>query len=151
MITTTPSSGSAEVGGSAGAGEPEAAIRRWLAGGEPLLRLPAATPVDRVMVALGQEGVDPRLVELDGITEKGDLLEVLHRALDGGPWFGFNWDALEELLHGPEEGGAPRVLLCRAFEPFAARAPDHAGILLDIVRSVAGRTDQTLRGLILIG
>ena len=43
-----------------------------------------------------------RIATLDGPASKGELLDQLAAGLELPPWFGHNWDALEELLRAPE-------------------------------------------------
>ena len=124
----------------------------WLPGCEPLLELPGDSDPGEIARVLGDQGLDPRQVQLAGVTDKAALLVELHRALELGDWFGFNWDALEEALYGPEDRGVPdRVLVVTGFGAFRTHAPKDAGILLDILRSVAGTPGSGLRGGVLIG
>lgn len=124
----------------------------WLPGSDPLLELPGDTDSDGILCALRDQGLDPRRVDLDGVTDKATLLAELHRALELGDWFGFNWDALEEALYGPEDRGAPdRVVVITGFEAFRTHAPKDAAMVLDIVRSVAGTPGSGLRGCVLVG
>ncbi len=129
-----------------------APLQEWLDTGLPLLRLPAATPVAGVLDSLCARGLEPCTVDLRPIPDKAALLAALHQALELGPWFGFNWDALEEALHGPEDRAAPeRVLVCVGFQAFHDRAATAAEGFLDIVATVAANPDSTLRGCILLG
>ena len=119
---------------------------------DPVLLLDGSTSVEELVALLRLHDLDPRVVDLAPLNGKTELLKDLHRVLDLGPWFGFNWDALEEALHGPEERGAPeRVLVCEGFQKFSEGAPTDAGILLDIVRTVARIPTSGLRGCVLIG
>ncbi|MFO8004611.1 barstar family protein [Thioalkalivibrio sp.] len=124
----------------------------WLRGSAPLLELPGDTDRDGILRALREQGLDPRQVDLAGVTDKATLLAQFHRALELGDWFGFNWDALEEALYGPEDRDVPdRVLVITGFAAFRARAPRDAAVVLDILRSVAGTPGSGLRGGVLIG
>ncbi|TVP86560.1 MAG: barnase inhibitor [Thioalkalivibrio sp.] len=125
-------------------------IWEWLASSDPVLRLGGDTPVDEVLVVLGERGLDARCVDVRDLSGKAELLEALHRALELDEWFGFNWDALEEALHGPEEIEAPeRVLVCTGFDAFESRAPNDAEVFLDIARTVATTPESGLRGCVL--
>ena len=127
-------------------------LQEWLDTGLPLLRLPEATPVTEVLAPLSARGLEPCTVDLGSLPDKAALLAALHQALDLGPWFGFNWDALEEALYGPEDRAAPeRVLVCVGFQAFHARAATDAEVFLDIVPTVAANPDSNLRGCILLG
>ena len=126
-------------------------LRDWLSGTAPLLELPGDTDPDGVLEALRDQGIDARRVDLAGVSDKAGLLDALHRALEFGDWFGFNWDALEEALHGPEQAEAPeRVLVCTGFAAFESRAPNDAEVFLDIARTVAATPGSGLRGCVLI-
>jgi len=119
---------------------------------EPILQLDRSVPVEQVAAEIRECGLDPRIVDAGLCTGKAELLEALHRTLELGPWFGFNWDALEESLHGPEDQGAPeRVLVCNGLERFHERASREARTFLEIVRTVARSSAGGLRGCVLIG
>jgi hypothetical protein len=127
-------------------------VQDWLSGTDPLLELPAATDPDPVLGLLCAQGCTPRGLDLEGVSDKSGLLQALHRTLDLGDWFGFNWDALEEALYGPEDRSAPeRVLVITGFTAFRSRAPEDATVFIDIVRSVAETPGSGLRGCVLIG
>jgi hypothetical protein len=129
-----------------------AVLRDWLSGPAPLLELPGDTDPDWVLEALCAQGIDPRRVDLTGVSDKAGLLDALHRALELGDWFGFNWDALEEALYGPEDRSAPeRVVVITGFDAFRTHAPQDAAIVLDILRSVAETPGSGLRGCVLVG
>jgi len=137
-------------------------VRDWLEGTDSrpwsvhspdlVLRLDRSTAVEELVTVLQLHGLDPRVVDLTPLSGKAELLESLHRTLELDPWFGFNWDALEEALHGPEKSDAPeRVLVCSGFQEFCERAPADAGVLLNIIRAVARIPTSGLRGCVLIG
>ena len=135
------------------AGDPDLAVLDgWLAGADPVLRLPGDTDPEVVAGALRALGLEPWCADLGSARDKGTMLAGLHAALDLGEWFGFNWDALEDALHGPEDRGVPeRVLILSGFSGFRGRAPEEADTLLDIVRDVALIPESGLRGCVLIG
>jgi hypothetical protein len=119
---------------------------------DPVLQLDGSVPVEQVAAEIRERGLDPRIIDLGSISGKVDLLEALHRILELGPWFGFNWDALEEALHGPEgEGASERVLVCMGSERFHERASRAARIFLEIVGTVSRSRDSGMRGCVLIG
>lgn len=127
-------------------------LQEWLAAPAPLLFLPAGTPLSEVLAALRLRGLDARAVDLAAVADKAELLSAMHQTLALDDWFGFNWDALEDALYGPEDRTAPeRVLVCGGFSGFRQRAPADAEILLDIVRTVAGKPGSGLRGCVMIG
>ncbi len=126
-------------------------IREWLESSDPVLRLGGDTLVDEMLVLLEERGFDARRVDVQDLSGKAELLEALHHALELDEWFGFNWDALEEALHGPEQAEAPeRVLVCTGFAAFESRAPNDAEVFLDIARTVAATPGSGLRGCVLI-
>lgn len=127
-------------------------LRAWLAGVEPSLELAADTEPGAVLQVLTDGGVDPRAVDLTSVFDKRGLLAELHGSLELGGWFGFNWDALEEGLYGPEDRTAPeQVLVLTGFQGFRSRDPEAARILLDILGAVAGTPESGFRGWVLIG
>jgi hypothetical protein len=128
------------------------ALREWVSGLEPLLELPADVDPNGVLEELGILGATPVSIDLTSVWDKTGLLEVFHRTLECGDWFGFNWDALEEVLYGSEDRSAPeRVLVVTGFTVFHGRAPEDAGVFIDIVRNVAETSGSGLRGCVLIG
>jgi hypothetical protein len=123
----------------------------WLASPEPVFEVEDGASVTELLAALGERGLDARTVDLGPFSGKADLLEALHGVLELDEWFGFNWDALEEALHGPEaEDSEGRVLVCIGFNQFQVRAPEDAEIFLDIVRTVASTPGSGLRGCVLV-
>ncbi len=123
----------------------------WLESPEPVLELDDEATVAGVLAALQERGFDARTVDLGPFSGKAELLQALHGILELDEWFGFNWDALEEALHGPgEEDSAGRVLVCTGFRQFQSRAPEDAAIFLDILRTVASTPESGLRGCVLI-
>jgi hypothetical protein len=127
-------------------------LRAWLSGAEPSLELPPDTETGAVLQALTDGGVDPREVDLTHVIDKADLLAAFQGSLELGGWFGFNWDALEESLYGPEDRTAPqRVLVLNGLQGFRSRDPEAARILLDILGTVAGTPESGFRGWVLIG
>jgi hypothetical protein len=127
-------------------------LQDWLSGSAPVLELPGDTDPDAVLDVLRHHCLDAHRVDLAGVADKATLLEALHQALDFGDWFGFNWDALEEALFGPEDRTAPeRVLIVIGFQAFREHDPADAEVFLDILRTVAETSGSGLRGCVLIG
>jgi hypothetical protein len=127
-------------------------LQDWLSGSAPVLELAADTDPDAVLEALHRHGLDAYRVDLAGVADKATLLEALHRALDYGDWFGFNWDALEDALFGPEDRTAPdRVLVVTGFRAFREHDLADAEVFLDILRTVADTPGSGLRGCVLLG
>lgn len=68
------------------------------------------------------------LLDLDGVTDKADLMDRCARALDLPDWFGRNWDALADSLSDPSvwpEAAREKGLLVvvRGWEPYARTRP----------------------------
>lgn len=128
-----------------------ALLSQWLNAGGGVLELPEGSAADAVDRILAPMGFDLHVADLAGVKDKRGLLERLHVAMGFDEWFGFNWDALEEALHGPDDPGAPeRVLVLTGFGELRERMPDDADILLDILRSVAQTPGSGLRGSVLV-
>jgi hypothetical protein len=127
-------------------------LLEWLSGSAPVLELPGDTDPDAVLETLRHHCLDAHRVDLAGVADKAALLEALHETLDFGDWFGFNWDALEDALFGPEDRKAPdRVLVVTGFRAFRKHDPADAEVFLDILRTVAEIPGSGLRGCVLIG
>lgn len=127
-------------------------LEHWLSGAAPVLELPGDTDPEALLEALRYHCLDAHRVDLAGVADKATLLEALHHALDFGDWFGFNWDALEDALFGPEDRTAPdRVLVVTGFHTLREHDPDDAEVFLDILRTVAATPGSGLRGGVFIG
>jgi hypothetical protein len=82
-------------------------------------------------------------IGLAGAADKAVLMERIASALEFPPWFGGNWDALEDCLADlswSKAGG--HVLLVEGAEDLPA---DERGILADILASVAASWAQAKR------
>lgn len=111
-------------------------------------RAPDSGEVNEVVARLRADGLEAVWVDRAPVYDKTTLLHALYQSLSLPADFGFNWDALEDALFGPEDPEArPRVLVFRDFELLEERDPDSARIFLDIVRTVAGNRQSTLRGM----
>jgi len=108
-----------------------------------------AAAVEPVIRQLRDAGMDPVWVDRAPVYDRTTLLHALYQALHMPAWFGFNWDALADMLFGgDEEDETPRVLVFHDFELLEARDPETAAVFLDIVESVASNPDSTLRGMV---
>jgi len=83
-----------------------------------------------------------RIVVLDGPTSRTALFDTLAAALAFPAWFGRNWDALEELLRGPDTDD-DRAIVVVWHHPDRLPGPDH-----DLARAVfsAVATDRREAG-----
>ena len=113
-------------------------------------------PDDQQMHALIErlrsQGLDAVWVDRAPVFDKNSLLHAIYQAVPLTGDFGFNWDALEDSLFGPEQPDAPaRVLVFRDLELLEERDPATASVFLDIVQAVAENPRSTLQGVIRAG
>jgi len=114
--------------------------------------LPDASQMAAIVDRLRSEGLDAVWVDRAPVFDKTSLLHALYQSLPLTGDFGFNWDALEDALYGPENPDAPaRVLIFRDFELLEERDPNSARVFTEIVRNVAEDPASTLRGMIRFG
>ncbi len=111
--------------------------------------IPDLDYMHRLLEQLGDDGLEAVWVDRAPVFDKTSLLHAIYQAIPLTGDFGFNWDALEDSLFGPEDPNAkPRVLVFRDFDLLEERDPATARVFLDIVQSVAGNPASTLRGII---
>ena len=102
-----------------------------------------------VVARLRAQGIDAVWVDRAPVFDKTSLLHALYQALPLTADFGFNWDALEDALFGPEDPEAPtRMLVFQDLELLEERDPEAAATFLDIVREVSDNPASTLAGLV---
>jgi hypothetical protein len=105
--------------------------------------------VETVLAQLRDDGIEGVWVDRAPVFDKPTLLHALYQSLQLPAWFGFNWDALQDALFGPEDANAPpRVLVFRDFELLEERDPDTARTFLEIVGTVAADPRSTLTGMV---
>ena len=105
--------------------------------------------VETVLAKLRADGIEGVWVDRAPVFDKATLLHALYQALQLPAWFGFNWDALQDALYGPEDPDAPpRMLVFRDFELLEERDPDSAKVFLEIVDTVAADPASTLMGMV---
>ena len=97
---------------------------------------------------LQSEGVHAVWVDRAPVFDRATLMHALYQALHWPAWFGFNWDAVEELLYADADGAAPRALLFFDFGLLEQQDPASARTFLDIVDSVAADPASGLRGVV---
>jgi dodecin len=111
-----------------------------------------ALSAERLVERLRADGLDAVWVDRAPVFDRATLLHAIYQALRLPAWFGFNWDALADVLCGPEgEDAAARVLVFADFELLEERDPDSARIFLEIVADVAANPACTLRGMMRSG
>lgn len=104
---------------------------------------------EAAVARLRAQGIDAVWVDRAPVFDKTSLLHALYQALPLTADFGFNWDALEDALFGPEDPAAPaRILVFRDLELLEERDPDTAATFLDIVREVSDNPASNLAGLV---
>lgn len=108
-----------------------------------------AARVEAMLRAIAADGTEAVWVDRAPVFDKPTLLHALYQALQLPAWFGFNWDALHDVLseRGREE---PFVLVFEDFRLLEERDPDSAATFVDIVESVAADPATGLRGLVRI-
>jgi hypothetical protein len=110
---------------------------------------PREDEMEQLVARLRADGIDAVWVDRAPVFDRTSLLHALYQALPLTGDFGFNWDALEDALYGPEaEDAPPRLLVFRDFELLEERDPDAARTFLDIVRTVADHPASTLTGML---
>jgi len=115
-------------------------------------RVPERAEVRALVARLAAAGLDAVWVDRAPVFDKTTLLHALYQAVPLTADFGFNWDALEDALYGPEDPGAPpRVLVFRDLELLEEQEPETARVFLDIVDTVAASPESTLLGLVRAG
>lgn len=111
--------------------------------------VPDAAAVRDVVARLRARGLDAVWVDRAPVFSKATLLHALYQSLALTADFGFNWDALEDALFGPDDPNAlPRVLVFRDFGLLEERDPDSARTFVDIVDTVTDNPASTLRGML---
>ncbi|MEE4638759.1 MAG: barstar family protein [Wenzhouxiangella sp.] len=127
-------------------------LHDWLADEAPLLLLPAAEAARQLPTLLEAAGFTPRVVDFSEIVDKRSLMAAMRDALGLDAWFGANWDALADALHGPETPVERRYVLVLQVPPSGLRLADADFImLLEIIGDVAGSERSCLRGAVVVG
>ncbi|MBI3375524.1 MAG: barstar family protein [Betaproteobacteria bacterium] len=73
-------------------------------------------------------------VSLEGVADKGALLQRIAASFAFPDWFGGNWDALEDCLTDLSwQEAAGYVLLLHGADELAQRCPDDFGVLIDVL------------------
>jgi hypothetical protein len=112
-------------------------------------RASAVTVVAAVIARLQAQGIEAVWVDRAPVFDRTSLLHALYQALLLTADFGFNWDALEDALFGPEDPDSPpRVLVFHDLEVLEERDPETARTFLAIVHDVSENPASTLAGLV---
>jgi hypothetical protein len=83
-------------------------------------------------------------LDLDGVTDRAELMDRCARALQLPDWFGRNWDALADSLTDrtvwPEDAaGEGLLVVVRNWQPYATARPDEWGVARDVFTEAVGR------------
>ena len=105
--------------------------------------------VETEIARMRADGIDAVWVDRAPVFDKATLMHALYQSLQLPAWFGFNWDALQDALYGPEDADAPpRMLVFRDFELLEERDPASARTFLEIVDAIAADPASTLIGMV---
>ena len=94
-----------------------------------------ASRVDEILDATKGSALQVTRIDLAGAAGKEALMERVARALEFPPWFGGNWDALEDCLSDLSWSTAGGHVLL--IEGAADISGNERGILIDILASAA--------------
>lgn len=113
---------------------------------------PDEESMQQLLDRLHSSGLDAVWVDRAPVFDKDTLLNALYQAIPLDGSFGFNWDALADVLFGPEDRSAPmRVLVFRDLELLEERSPETAKVFLDLIGTLASNPDSTLQGIVRAG
>ncbi|TQE92789.1 MAG: hypothetical protein FKY71_19115 [Spiribacter salinus] len=127
-------------------------LRDWLAGEAPLLLLPQAESAEPLLALLDEAGFAPLVVDFGEIADKNDLMTAMREALGLDAWFGANWDALADALHGPDTPAERELVLVLQVPACGLKlASCDFVMLLEIIGEVADSERSCLRGAVVLG
>jgi len=133
------------------AGDWARCLADWLDNDQPCVLLPGLPAVAEVRAWLDRYGMDAQVVDLSSLGDKSELMRAFQRDLDWPDWFGANWDALADLLSGPEDRSAPaQALVLLGWPAFEQRHPGLAETLMDIIDESSADPNSLLIGAVLI-
>lgn len=108
--------------------------------------------MQQLLDRLRSTGLDAVWVDRAPVFDKDTLLNALYQAIPLDGTFGFNWDALADVLFGPEDRSAPmRVLVFRDLDLLEERSPETARMFLDLIEALASNPESTLQGIVRAG
>ena len=117
--------------------EPREIVENVLNSKTALHAVQSVTPTQGLIDALEAAGAFASLVDRAPVFDKVTLLHALYQACRMPPYFGFNWDALKDMLRDFSWLEAKAYVL--VFDDFALlnkRAPDIANTFTDVVKEV---------------
>jgi len=112
--------------------------------GGAVVEAPAAleAPLLKALEAHGWRAVR---VDRAPVYGRDTLLHALYQACELPGWFGFNWDALLDVLADRAAPAGGRALVFRDLDLLEARAPEVARAFLDVVESARAERGAALR------
>ncbi len=123
----------------------------WLDNDEATVRLSAGPDAELVSGFLDRHGLDARMVDLSTVHDKSGLMRTFQHDLNWPAWFGANWDALADLLSGPEDRTARyQVLILSGWDGFQRNHEELATTLIDLVEESSADPDSLLTGALLL-
>ncbi len=126
-------------------------LAAWLDQGPALLALDQPVAPVEISGRLAAAGLDAGAVDLSAVADKDGMMRAFQRDLAWPDWFGANWDALADLLAGPEDVAArPMALILIDWPGFAERAPDIAATLAELIEELSADPRSLLIGAILL-
>lgn len=123
----------------------------WLDQGPALLSLDQRIAPAEVTAQLAAAGLESGTVHLGTVADKDAMMQAFRRDLNWPDWFGANWDALADLLAGPEEAAArPFALILVDWPGLADRAPDLVATLSELIEELSAEPRSLLVGAVLL-
>lgn len=117
----------------------------------PILQVDFAGDVKDLYAALVAEGFAVAIVDQAPVVDKDTLLHALYQACRLPAYFGFNWDALQDVLSDREDPQSPaQVLLFARFAVLKQRSPEVAEIFLEIVEETSQSPCARIHTLVLL-
>jgi RNAse (barnase) inhibitor barstar len=123
----------------------------WLDNDEATVRLSTGPDAELVSGFLDRHGLDALIVDLSTVRDKPGLMRTFQHDLNWPAWFGANWDALADLLSGPEDRTARyQVLILAGWDGFQRNHEDLATTLIDLIEESSADPDSLLTGALLL-
>lgn len=123
----------------------------WLDNDEATVRLSAWPDPELLFDWLDRHGMDALMVDLSAVSDKQGLMQAFQQDLNWPAWFGANWDALADLLSGPEDRAArAQVLILQGWSGFQRKHENLAVTLIDLVGESSADPDSLLIGALLL-
>ncbi|MEY6432114.1 barstar family protein [Thioalkalicoccus limnaeus] len=126
-------------------------VEQILTAESAILTVPREWLVAAVGTALEGAGYRVVLVDRAPVFDKDTLLHALYQGCAFPAYFGFNWDALADMLTAKQtDDDRPMILVFQQFESLRRRAPEVAETFLEIVGEACGTAGGAVKRLILL-